>query len=103
MSDERSFLESLSALAVEKARLAEKMEVELGKSWPASGHNAIEDMYFLAGHTQDLVEQAKAFESIGLVRTDEELILDLCLTLAEHVRLHPYTAKTGGDSGSLIN
>jgi hypothetical protein len=79
------------------------MEVELGKSWPASGHNAIEDMYFLAGHTQDLVEQAKAFESIGLVRTDEELILDLCLTLAEHVRLHPYTAKTGGDDGSLIN
>lgn len=103
MTEERSFLESLSALAVEKARLAEKLEVELGESWPASGHNAIEDMYFLAGHTQDLLEQVKAFEAIGLIRSDEELVVELCLSLAEHVRLHPYTAKTGGDSGTLIN
>ena len=100
MVTSRKLMALIASTAIDHARQVETAEKVFGPL-DSEGHNAIEDLYFLAGHSQEL--QSVQDESGAEAFEDEELIIMLCLAVADHVRDHPHVSATSPRGGTSVH
>jgi hypothetical protein len=104
MSNNKNLMALIASTAIDHARQVETAEKEFGPL-DSEGYSAIEDLYFLAGHSQELqgIQEESEEREDGLVFEDEELIIMLCLAVADHVRDHPNVSTMSSGGGTSVH